>query len=146
MREGDIPMAVVKIDPGGGAGIYAETMRTDMPQGFGIPDFNGTGHGNPRVVGMGAVKFALENNPAVEVDKRLSFGTFPTRYTLTGLLVIFADKGIADGVKVLGVHSHSLFSLHGRKPPQLLIIIIIGTLRPKARERNQDPPKKAKAK
>ena len=92
----------------------AEAVRAQVAQRLRVPDFDGTGHRDARVVGMGAVEFAIEDDAAVEVDERLALFALPAGQAFSSGFVVLGDDVVADGVEVIRVGGDGLGGFRGR--------------------------------
>src|SRR5690606_25359427 len=63
----DVPMTLVPIDPGGRTNVYTETVALHRFHRPRIKNFDGTGHGNIRKIGVRTVQQSLSHHTTVEV-------------------------------------------------------------------------------
>ena len=69
---------------------------------------------------MGRVKLAVHQERAVNVKDRPLLASLPFLDEFAGALVVFADRVVVDGIKILGVHAYALVSFRRIKSSDLL--------------------------
>ena len=118
--KGHPPVAVVEVDPGEGSPVYTETVISDMLHRVGVPDFDRARHRPLVVIRVGAVDLPVQQHRAVEVNDRPIFFPLPLLDKPAGLLLVFCNFLVVDGVKVPVVDPHTLIGLGDNKLADLL--------------------------
>src|SRR4029450_9327087 len=84
--------------------LDAEAVALDVLHARRVPDLDRARHRPGRIIGVRGVDLAVDHRGAVEMDG----GALPLADEGAGLLIVFGDRAVVDGIERVGIDADAL--------------------------------------